>query len=863
MTEKIVLVDAYSLMYRAFHALPLLDNGSGEYTNAIFGFMSMFIKVLADEKPDYCIAAFDEHAKTFRHEVYSEYKAGRAPTPDEMRPQIPLIRQMLNDMGIKQMSIAGYEADDILGTVTRICEDEGIDALVVTGDRDSYQLAGAHTSIIYTKRGITDTERVTPEWIMEKYGVMPEQLIDVKGLMGDASDNIPGVPGVGEKTAIKLICEYKSLENVLDNAEINLKGALRARIIDNAEQARMSKYLSTIDRFAPVEFVKDECRAGSLRGALPLMRRLNLNTLIRRVTEIEQPTPDAPVSYAPVADAAAKPETPKGASELSEMVAKWFASPVSEIAVCIGEKLSAALTDGRTLTCEMGGDLITPGLTDSEIVNSFSPLYSHAETRVVMHNIKAFAGDIDAFAGRSDDTMLMSYVLNPQKNAQSLADACANENVDYCEACPAKSALALVKKQREALIRDGLAELYSNVELPLAFVLRDMEKTGFCVDAEYLKELGGVYEKRIAEITDGIQALAGEKGRGVNLNSPKQLSKLLFEDMGIKSPKGKKGAPGTGADILEELADEHPICRLILEYRKYQKLNGTYIIGLLQKRTEDDRIHTSFEQAVTGTGRISSREPNLQNIPVRTELGREIRRAFVAPAGSVLVDADYSQIELRVLAHMSGDQSMRDAFLNDQDIHMRTASEIFGVPLESVTKELRSHAKAVNFGIVYGISDFGLAKNTGVSRREAADFIDRYFNRYPDIKKYMDAQVDLGKTQGYVETLLKRRRYLPELTNPSYAMRSFGERAAMNSPIQGTAADIIKLAMVKVRDSLKSEGLRARLILQVHDELIIECPEGEVGRVKALLKDGMESVMSLSVPLKTELSTGGNWNECK
>ncbi len=860
MSEKIVLVDAYSLMYRAFHALPLLDNGSGEYTNAIFGFMSMFIKVLHEEKPDYCIAAFDEHAKTFRHEAFSEYKAGRAPTPDEMRPQIPLIREMLADMGIKQISVAGYEADDILGTVTRICEENGIDALVVTGDRDSYQLAGEHTTILYTKKGITDTERVTPAWIKEKYGVAPVQLIDIKGLMGDTSDNIPGVPGVGEKTAVKLICEYETLENVLDNAETNLKGALRTRIIENTEKARLSKYLARIDRFAPIEFIKDECRMGSLRGALPLMRRLNLNTLIKRVTEIEQPAPEAPVSSTLVVDKKVKPETPTGASELAEAIVRLFESPVSEIAVCIGEKLSLACSDGRAITCEIGGDLITQGLSDTEIVSSLSPMYSHSETHVIMHNIKAFPGDIKAFAGRSDDTMLMSYVLNPQKNAQSLADACANENVDYDDVCPARSALALYKVQRDALERDGLYELYTNVELPLAFVLRDMEETGFCVDAEYLKELGVIYEKRIAEITESIQSLAGEKGRGVNLNSPKQLSKLLFEDLGIKLPKGKKG---TGAEVLEELADEHPICGLILEYRKYQKLNSTYITGLLQKRTADGRIHTSFEQAVTGTGRISSREPNLQNIPVRTELGREIRRAFIAPEGSVLVDADYSQIELRVLAHMSGDTSMRDAFLNEQDIHARTASEIFSVPLNEVTKELRSHAKAVNFGIVYGISDFGLAKNTGVSRREAAEFIDRYFSRYPDIKKYMDSQVDLGKTQGYVETLLKRRRYLPELTNPSYAMRSFGERAAMNSPIQGTAADIIKLAMVKVHESLKNEGLRARLILQVHDELIIECPEGEVERVKALLKDGMESVMSLSVPLKTELSTGGNWNECK
>ena len=865
MKSKIVLVDGYSLMYRAFHALPLMDNGEGEYTNAIYGFMNMLLKVFSEEKPDYCLVAFDEHGKTFRHERYSDYKAGRAPTPEEMKTQIPRIREILTLSGIAQMGITGYEADDILGTVSRICEEKDVDALIVTGDRDSYQLAGKCTTILYTKRGISDTERVTPEWINEKYGVEPVKMIDIKGLMGDTSDNIPGIPGVGEKTAVKLIQQFSTLENALACAADQLKGAIQTKLLTYRDQSLESKFLATIDRHVPMTFDFNDARIGNLSGALPLLQKLKLRSLIARIREMsDRMATDEPAVIEEVKALSHKPTIKvSGFDALFETIAGLSEAAPPYAAVYVGEQFSAAFSTGESLTCEIGGDLLSPGLTENDIARALAPVFENGTTRVIAHNVKTFPVDLSHLANRCEDTMLAAYVLNPQHSAGTLESTCAMANLDFSADCPAGSLMALFDLQRAKLEETGLMSLYRDIEMPLAFVLKDMEKAGFRVDSDYLKALGLEYQKRIEDISSQIEALAGDYGKGVNPNSPKQLSKLLFEDLMLPVPGGKKGKVSTAAEVLEELAQEHPIAQKILEYRKYQKLNSTYIEGLLPKLTAESRIHTSFEQAVTGTGRISSRDPNLQNIPVRTELGREIRKAFIAEPGWILVDADYSQIELRVLAHMSDEKNMQDAFNRDQDIHARTAAEVYSVPLEMVTREMRSNAKAVNFGIVYGISDFGLAKNIGVSRREAASFIERYNSRYPNVKRYMDEQVTVGKTQGYVQTMFGRRRYLPELASASYNMRSFGERAAMNSPIQGTAADIIKIAMVKVHEELKNRGLRARLILQVHDELIVEAPLEERETVEKLLIEGMESVIQMNVPLKAELSTGGNWNECK
>ena len=864
MTEKIVILDVYSLMYRAFHALPILDNGEGVYTNAVYGFMNMLLKVLSDEAPGYLAVAFDEHEKTFRHIHYDAYKAGRAPTPEELRPQIPLIREMLELMGVPQLSLKGYEADDLLGTVSRMCEEKGVDCVIVTGDRDAYQLAGERTAILYTKRGITETERVTPDWVREKYQVSPAQMIDIKGLMGDASDNIPGVPGVGEKTAIKLITQFGSLENALDKAERELKGAVRQRLMDNREQALDSKYLATIVRNAPLDFSFEKAKIGSFAPVVPLMRKLRLRSLVEKVMKLTGGVETAEEEPEKVSEIPKKELVSiEGAKALRTVVADILSSGASVAAAYAGEKFSLATDLGDRYIMTMDGDLLSPGIEVSEILSALSAFKDSERMRVVFHNIKAFDGEIDDFRAAAEDAMLAAYVLNPQRTAKTLEENCTFFDVAFSRECPAESLMSLFVLEREQMKADGVWELYREIELPLAFVLRDMEDAGFTVDKEYLKRLGDIYKARIDDITAKITELAGDAGKGVNLNSPKQLAKLLYEDMGIKPLKGGKAGQSTAQEILEELSQDYPICALILEYRKYQKLNSTYVEGLIPKCASDGRIHTSFEQAVTGTGRISSREPNLQNIPVRTELGREIRRAFTAGEGCTLVDADYSQIELRVLAHMSGDAGMQGAFNRDEDIHTRTAAEVYGVDLENVTREMRSNAKAVNFGIVYGISDFGLAKNIGVSRYEAGEFIKTYLDRYPNVKRYMDEQVALGKAQGYVSTMLGRRRYLPELQSSSFNMRSFGERAAMNSPIQGTAADIIKLAMVKVHKELKERNLRSRLILQVHDELIVEAVESEKELVKEILITGMESVMQLSVPLKAELSTGGNWNECK
>lgn len=852
MSRKIVLIDGYSLLFRAFHALPLMDNGEGVYTNAVYGFMSMLLKVVSSEKPDALAVAFDVDKHTFRHEKYDAYKAGRAPTPEEMKGQVDAVKEILRLSGIAVLQKQGYEADDVLGTVSRICEENKDYAVIVTGDRDSYQLAGEYTSILYTKKGISETEMVTPEWINEKYGLAPRQLIDVKALMGDASDNIPGVKGVGEKTAVKLIADYGDLENALSHAETDQKGALREKLLSGVESARFSRFLAEIERHVPIDFDFDACRVTSFAGAVPYLRTLKLRKIVEMIGSAAPEEAPVPAEVRTKADWEYKTVSRE---ELPGEIGK-IASSGEAVSVFVSDCLSVA-AGNICFSVPLGGDLLTPGLDESDICALCAPLEKNE--KVLLHNAKDFMWPAIRSSAKVEDTMLAAYVINPQSDSRNINDLCAAYDISVKPGFEAAAVWDAWNKLSERLAKDGLTSLYRDVELPLMYVLSDMEQAGIRVDPEYLKTLGKLYDERISRVTKEIYALAGKE---LNLNSPKQLKALLFDEMKLPVPGGKKTA-GTGAEILEELADDYPICGLILEYRKYQKLQSTYVTGLLSSISEDGRIRTRFEQAVTGTGRISSREPNLQNIPVRTEEGREIRRAFIPAEGHVFVDADYSQIELRVLAHMSGDANMQDAFLKNEDIHRRTASEIFKVPLSLVTPTLRSRAKAVNFGVVYGISQYGLSKNTGVSVGEAAGFIEAYFDRYPDIKKFMDEQVALGKTQGYVTTMLGRRRYLPELTAQAYTMRQFGERAAMNSPIQGSAADIIKLAMVRVSAELKKRGMKTRLLMQVHDELILEAPQNEADEACKLLTSCMESVVSLSVPLVSEVAIGGNWNECK
>ena len=860
MARKIVILDGYSLMYRAFHALQTpMTAPDGTPTNAVHGFVMMLLKVIEEERPDSLAVAFDMHAPTFRAKLYDGYKATRKPMPDELRAQDPLIRELIGEMGIAILEAEGYEADDILGTVSLYCEREGLEAVLVTGDRDSFQLSGPRTTILYTKKGITDTVRVTPEYIRETYGIEPVQLIDVKSLMGDTSDNIPGVPGVGEKTALKLVQQYGSLEKVLDAAPTEQKGKLKERLVDGRALAEMSYDLAKIDRNAPVDVNPEAWKLGNIAAALPRLRELRMNAAIRRLTDVAKVVlPQGAVESikAPLAEAEALPPIEEfNAQDALAARIMALAGTAKWAALHLDDHFTVA-TDTARLSMAMGGDLLSPGMTDAEAWQAALPLLE-AECPKALWDIKSIPMDIGRIRGDITDVMLAAYALNPQRPGFDAKSLCAQEGIEGYQVHPATAVRKLALMQREQLSQNALELVYSDIELPLAYVLRGMQDEGFLVDADVLRDLGVTFRAQIQRLTDEIAEMAGER---INLNSPKQLGELLFGKLGIPSPKKKIS---TNAEVLEQLADDYPICGKVLEYRKYQKLESTYIDALIPMQDENGRIHTRFDQVGTATGRISSSEPNLQNIPVRTELGKAIRGAFVARPGWLLVDADYSQIELRVLAHMSGDDTMINAFLMDQDIHARTASEVYGVPLDQVTSQMRSASKAVNFGIVYGISEFTLAKNIGVSRFEAKAFIDRYFDRYPGVKAYMDDAVKKGHAQGYVTTLMNRRRYLPELTSSNYAVRAFGERCAMNSPIQGTAADIIKLAMIAVDRELKAGGFAAKLILQVHDELIVEAPEAEAEAVCDLLRRCMEGVMTLSVPLRTDITIGGDWRACK
>ncbi|MCR4621465.1 MAG: DNA polymerase I [Clostridiales bacterium] len=851
MRRSVVVLDGYSLLFRAFHALPLMDNGQGEYTNAIHGFLLMLHKVLKTEKPSAVAVAFDVDKHTFRHEKCAFYKANRAPAPEEFKPQAALIKALLAEMGIKVLEKQGYEADDILGTVSMECERQKIPCLLVTGDRDSYQLAGEYTTILYTKRGISDTVRITPDWIKENYGLDPVQLIDVKSLMGDQSDNIPGVSGIGEKTAIKLIQKYGSVEKTLDGADAGEKGALRDRLLAGRQDALTSRFLAEIVRTVPMELDFDSWKTDSLQGGYETLKRLNLSQVIERL-ELRPSETIREKEYVPVS----LTETVPG--ELEAALRPLLGAP-GRIAVSIGNVFTLAHENGACVKVGMQGDLLNPGLEREDALNCLKTLASEGHI-LIFHDVKALEGDISFLEGRCEDTMLALYSINPSWDVISLKSACSAMEVEYDETYPAAGIMRLWLKAEASLNRDGLSKLYREVELPLCFVLRRMEEAGFLVDKEYIIRLGETFRQRLDSAAKEVYLLAG---REVNINSPKQLKELLFTELKLPVPGGKKTAVSTSAEVLEELKDEYPICGVILEYRKYQKLLSTYIEGLLGQISTDGRIHTRFEQAATGTGRISSREPNLQNIPVRTPVGRELRRAFIPREGWVLADADYSQIELRVLAALSGDENMIGAFLQGQDIHAATAARVFGVPPELVTGEMRSRAKAVNFGTVYGISGFGLAKNTGVTPAEAKRFIDSYFARYPRIKEYLEEKKQEGRERGYVTTLLGRRRYLPELASSNFQTRAFGERAAMNSPIQGSAADIIKIAMINTDRLLRERGLKSRLILQVHDELILECPKDEAQEAGDILKQAMENAAALKVPLISEVHTGGNWDECK
>ncbi len=858
---SLVLLDGYSLMYRAYHALQApMSAPDGTPTNAVHGFMMMLFKVIADERPDGLAVAFDMHEPTFRKEIFDGYKATRKPMPDDLRAQDPIIRELIACMEIPILECPGYEADDILGTVSKRCEAEGRPVLLVTGDRDSFQLAGENTSILYTRKGISDTCLVTPDYVREHYGVSPEQLIDVKSLMGDTSDNIPGVAGVGEKTALRLIQTYGSLEGVLAGADAGEKGKLRERLLGGAEQARMSRKLAEIVRAAPMEADFENWKLGRLIRGVPRLKELGMNVAAKKLYEtVRALSPDAAAEALPVVHNPVSRVKVEELTSLEALRARCAELPGGAwIALHLGADFTLA-TEGASLRVPLGGDLLSAGIEAEEALAAAAGLFECFE-RVELWNVKALPADVTPLRDRAFDVMLAAYVLNPQRNSFEAEALCGEEGIEGFAQCPARALHALAERQRELMRVQDVERIFRDVETPLAFVLRDMEREGFLVDADELRALGLDFDAEIVRLSREIYEEAGGQ---FNLNSPKQLAEVLFERMGIPAQKKNHRGYSTNAEVLEGLAEKYPICGKILEYRKYQKLRSTYIDSLIQLRDERGRVHTRFDQVATATGRLSSNEPNLQNIPVRTEIGREIRGAFIARPGCVLVDADYSQIELRVLAHIAGDETMIAAFNAGEDIHARTAAEVYGVPLEAVTHQMRSACKAVNFGIVYGISDFALAKNIGVSRAEAKDFIARYFARYPGVKAYMDSSVKEARERGYALTLMGRRRYIPEMLSGNYNLRSFGERCAMNSPIQGTAADIIKLAMIRVDEELRRRGLEAKLILQVHDELILEAPEAEADEAASLLRECMEGVIALDVPLRADVSMGANWRECK
>ncbi len=845
MKKRLFLIDGNSLINRAFYALPPLTNTSGEPTNAVYGLTLMLLRLKEDYAPDQLLVTFDVSGPTFRHIQYKEYKANRKGMPDDLRSQIPIMKDLLDKLGIPRVELQGWEADDLIGTVVKQGEDEGYEVFIVTGDRDAFQLISPQTTVLFTKRGITETELVNEEVLLKNYGVRPEQVIELKGLMGDSSDNIPGVPGVGEKTAHKLLTSYNSIEGVYANLE-DIKGKLKERLTENERQAFLSKELATIHCNAPIEVNLDEAREMDNEAVREAFRHLGFKTLLERVPEEESeggdPVPEVKVEVRP-------PDTFLPEAFNAAKVYLGYANQ-HETLFCLTEQG----------LWELEGDFVTKYLTQIKEKLTGKELYA-INGKEILHVLDLEGTDAIKF-----DLELALYCLDPEKR-WDLASVCQHFQIEphSIDAKDPKYQGALVQVMKEIIpkVENELKEselwsLYEELELPLMTVLSKMEHQGIMVDPEKLKVISGDLEVTLERLTEAIFAEAGEE---FNINSPKQLGVVLFEKLGLPVLKRTKTGPSTAADVLEELSD-HPIVASVLEYRQVAKLKSTYADALGELISpETKRIHTTFNQTITATGRLSSTHPNLQNIPVRSEAGRRIREAFVAPPGYFLLGADYSQIELRLLAHLSGDEVLLGAFRSGQDIHVQTAAEVFGLELEEVTDEQRSAAKAINFGIVYGISSFGLAKGINLTRAEAQTYIDSYFLRYPMVKSYLDSLVEQGNRIGYVETLAKRRRYLPNLKSRNFSLRNFAARTAMNTPIQGSAADIIKLAMLKVDRELKDAGLRTKLLLQVHDELVLEVPEDELKTAAELVKREMEGVYPLDVPLEVGVFYGLNWRD--
>ena len=877
--DKLLLIDGHSILNRAFYGVPPLTNHEGVHTNAVFGFINIMLKALEDEAADYAAVAFDLKAPTFRHKMYAEYKGTRKPMPAELHEQVPIIKEVLEAMEIPVITLEGYEADDILGTLAKRMQARGMSVSVLSGDRDLLQLADSAIKIRMpkTSKGRTEIENYGPDEVKAKYGVTPSEFIDLKALMGDSSDNIPGVPGIGEKTASAIISKYKSIEAAYADAENITPTKARNSLSENYDKAVLSKTLATIEINAPVDFDVEKARLGNLftKAAFDIFTRLELKSLLGKFEDTNQMNDSGPEEGFVLVN------TREGADEVFERCGENGSAGVS-VAAQNGVLYGAALSTGIDYSCFIA---VNGEVTREFLTERLGRLAEKA--RLYAINLKGQVDFINPqINDRTDDLALMAYLINPLKDSYLYDDIAAEyigksypsrqtiapkaqfaqlagEDIDrLMRICcyDAFTAYAAYDAVNNRLCETGMRKIYDDIELPTLYVLRSMEREGIKADRAALKEYGDRIAVKLSSLEKQIY---GEAGSEFNINSPKQLGEILFDRMGLPSGKKTKTGYSTSAEVLEKLAPDYPIVGDILEYRTLAKLKSTYADGLADYIGEDCRIHGTFNQTITATGRISSTEPNLQNIPIRLELGRLIRKVFIPKENYVFTDADYSQIELRLLAHMSADEALIEAYREDSDIHKITASKVFKTPLDEVTPRQRSNAKAVNFGIVYGISSFGLSRDLSISRQEAKEYIDEYFKTYPSIKEYLDRLVSDAKEKGYSETLFGRRRPVPELSSGNFMQRQFGERIAMNSPLQGTAADIIKIAMINVYKRLSEEGLKSRLILQIHDELLIETAAGEEEAVSRILTEEMTNAAKLSVPLEVDVHSGSDWYEAK
>lgn len=882
--KKLMIIDGSSLLHRAFYALPLLTTKDGIYTNGVYGFLTMLYRIQDSHKPDYICVALDKKGPTFRHKEYEEYKSNRQSAPSELAQQFPIIREVLDTMNITYLELDDYEADDIAGTLAKEGEEEGLEVILVTGDKDYLQLASDQVQVLLTRRGITEMETFDRAKIVEEYGIEPEQFIDLKGLMGDSSDNIPGVPGIGEKTGLKLVKEFGNIDKVYENLDKVRGKRLKENLIEYKNTAYLSRKLSEIIRNVPLDVELEDLRMKDpdWEKLVSLYEEFEFKSLLNRIPaeysnreddiEIEYKSEVIEGDYQAIVDKIQ--DEKKFAFKFLTETGNYIEDDILAIGIKAG--------DSPVYYIDLQEDL-------DKFVDQFKSAFEDEEIEKIGYQLKADIAILFRLGIQINnytfDAIIGQYLIDPSqsnysinnlseeylnfygideeellgkgRNKKSFKELKEEDRVDYLSFIIG-SLYKLEGKMKKLIKKDNMEELFYQVELPLIEVLASMEYTGFKIDRKELERLGEEYNKEINSLTEEIHQMAGME---FNLNSPKQMGEVLFEKLGLPVIKRTKTGYSTNMEVLEKLKPQHPIIEKILRYRQIVKLKSTYIdgyINLINEKTK--RIHSRFNQTITTTGRISSTEPNLQNIPIRTEDGRKIRKAFIAQKPDyTLVDADYSQIELRVLAHISQDEKMIAAFKNNEDIHTKTASEVFHVPMEEVDGRLRDNAKAVNFGIVYGISDYGLSRDLDIPRKEAREYIDKYLENYKQVKEFMARTVENGKEKGYVETLLHRRRYVPELKARNFNVRSFGERIAMNTPIQGSAADIIKIAMVRVYKELKKRGLKSRLLLQVHDELIIETHKSEIDEIQLMLKEIMEDAIRLDVPLKVDIQIGDSW----